>query len=95
MEKPSDIISTLEVGKKHCGNFPSMTPREVIDEGVLKAALGYASGSTVQSILRSHGLLLMPKNDGSFAGLTRKGVRYLRAVYGLHIRDIFAMREKT
>lgn len=80
MERPEDIISDEEVERIHAhANFGSMTPREVLEDGVRKYAVGYNGGFTQMTILREHGLITKPK--GYTANLTEKGKRYARACF--------------
>ena len=82
-KRPEDLISDAEIERVHGNaNFGSMSKRRVVDEGVLKYAFGYTSGSTQLAILREHKLLRAPQ-PGSYAStLTKKGFRYLRALKG-------------
>lgn len=73
---PSEIITDEEINAHHFGRFgANADPREIVNEGVLKAAFGYSSGSTVCTILRRHALT----TNGH--ALTRKGKNYLQAVF--------------
>jgi hypothetical protein len=82
MTEAHDIISDEEIARVHANaNFGSMTPREVVNDGVQKYAVGYQGGSTQVAILREHGLISKPKNYGYKANLTEKGKRYARAIY--------------
>lgn len=77
-----DIISDEEIARVHANaNFGSMTPREVVNDGVRQYAVGYQGGSTQVAILLEHGLISKPKNCGYKANLTEKGKRYARAIY--------------
>tara|TARA_R110000782_G_C14663387_1_gene398112 strand:- start:410 stop:682 length:273 start_codon:yes stop_codon:yes gene_type:complete len=82
MTEAHDIITDEELARVH-GNakFGSMTPRNVVNDGVRKYAVGYQGGSTQVTILREHGLISKPKNCGYKANLTEKGKRYARAIY--------------
>ena len=76
-----ELLPEDDVIKVHaCANFGSMTPRQVVDEGVLKAALGYHHGSTARAILLEHGLM---REIGKHRtpGLTSEGARYLKALF--------------
>lgn len=87
------IVTDAEIEAVHGhANFGSMSKREVVDDGVLKYAFGYTSGSTQLSILLEHGLVRRPKPGSYYTTLTRKGQRYLRAVYGRHFSAIAALR---
>lgn len=94
--KPEEIISDEEITHVHgYANFGSMTPREVVNDGVRKYAIGYTGGSTQVSILREHGLITKPVNAGYRANLTEKGKRYARAIPAINpaaIREA-ALRE--
>lgn len=80
----SEIISDDEILRVHGhANFgPQMTPREVVNEGVLKYAFGYHSGHTQLCILMAHGLITKPRPGSYDASLTKKGKRYARALGG-------------
>jgi hypothetical protein len=76
-----DIITDADVLWVHANaNFGSTPPRRVVDEGVLKAALGYHSGSTATAILYEHGLTRKPRRYGDRPELTQKGRSYLLAM---------------
>lgn len=72
-----EIITDDEIAAHHYGEFGDMTPRTVVDLGVLKAMLGYRSGITVRTILARHGLI-QPVSQR----LTSKGQLYARALAG-------------
>ncbi|WNL50783.1 hypothetical protein RPALISO_196 [Ruegeria phage RpAliso] len=79
-ETPETLVPADEVIRVHgTANFGSMTPREVIDEGVMKYAFGQHTGHTMKMILTDHGLIrhARPYQRGH---LTPKGKRYLRAL---------------
>lgn len=79
--KPEDVISDEDIAAHHSDTFgPSMTPRGVVNEGVLKVALGYHQGSTMRSILRAHELV-EPYDHGLNTRLTKRGYEYLRAMF--------------
>ena len=81
-DKPEQIITDDEIIHVHANaNFGSMTPREVVNDGVRKYAVGYQGGSTQLAILREHGLITAPKGCGYKANLTEKGKRYARSIY--------------
>lgn len=91
-EAPNEIISDADIERVHgYANFGDMTKRGVVDEGVLKYAFGYSGGHTQLSILLEHGLIRMPRPMRYDADLTKKGKRYLRAVFGRHFSQIVAM----
>lgn len=73
IEKQREIISDDEIEFVH-GNAdfgPSLTKREVVNQGVLKCASGYYQGSTSTRIITAHGLV-----DSKYQ-LTAKGRAYL------------------
>ena len=79
--KPSEIISDAEIIRVHANaNFGAMSPREVVDDGVRKTAVGYHCGHTQFTILREHGLITRPRGTSYDANLTKKGKRYARAL---------------
>ena len=81
MITPEEIISDDEIIRVHgYANFGSMTPREVVNDGVHKYATGYTGGSTQVAILREHGLITAPNNSGYRANLTQKGKAYARSI---------------
>lgn len=74
-----DIIGDKALLEVHGNaNFGPMTPRQVVNDGVLKYSMGYTGGSTQVSILREHGLITKP--SGYKANLTEKGKLYLRSM---------------
>ncbi len=77
-----EIISDAEIIRVHGhANFgPTMTPREVVNDGVRKYAVGYSSGHTQLCILLEHGLITKPRPGRYEASLTKKGKRYARAL---------------
>lgn len=79
---PQEIISDDEIARVHGNaNFGAMDPREVVNDGVRKTAVGYHCGSTQLHILRDHGLVTKPRPGSSDAGLTKKGKAYARSIY--------------
>ena len=75
------IISDEEIIRVHGhANFGSMSPREVVNDGVWKSAVGYHCGHTQFSILRDHGLITKPKGMSYDVNLTKKGKRYARLI---------------
>ena len=65
MSGPDKIISDEEIIHVHaCANFGSMTPRDVVNDGVRKYAVGFTGGSTQVAILREHGLITAPRGAG-------------------------------
>jgi hypothetical protein len=82
MSAPEQIITDEQIIKVHAyANFGSMTPREVVNDGVRKYVVGYTGGSTQLSILREHGLITQPKPRSYRANLTEKGKSYARAIF--------------
>lgn len=82
-KSPIGILPEADVIRVHGhANFGDDTPREVVDEGVLKYALRFGTGATQLQILGEHGLV--KRKTGSYkANLTPKGWRYFTAVYGV------------
>lgn len=80
--KLAEIISDADIVRVHgSANFgPTMTPREVVNDGVRKYAVGYSSGHTQLCILLEHGLITKPRPGRYEASLTKKGKRYARAL---------------
>lgn len=77
---PEEIISDEQVTRIHGhANFGSMSPRQVLAEGVWKYSMGYTSGYTQMSILLEHGFIRKPKPGQYRSTLTKKGEAYLRA----------------
>ena len=79
----SAIISDEEIARVHGhANFgPSITPREVVNEGVREYAVGYHSGYTQLTILLEHGLITRPRPGRYDVNLTKKGKKYARVLY--------------
>lgn len=76
LDQQRAIISDDEITAVHGeANFGTLSPRYVVNEGVLKAAFGYHHGSTALWILREHGLV--KRHNGR---LTKKGFRYAQAL---------------
>lgn len=75
------IISDEQIDKVHgSAKFgPSLSPREVVNDGVRKYAVGFQGGSTQRAILIEHGLLC--RVDGYKADLSARGKRYARALF--------------
>lgn len=91
-ESPSEIVTDAEIDRVHGhANFGGMGKREVVNDGVLKYAFGYTGGHTQLTILLEHGLLRKPRPGKYSSTLTRKGQRYLRAVYGPHFLEIASL----
>ena len=82
-----EIVNDNEAFKVHANaNFGDSTPRQVINNGVLKSSMGYSSGSTALAILREHGLVWAA--GGSSPSLTKKGKEYLRAMFAGRLTEI-------
>lgn len=91
-EKPSDIVSEEEIIRVHANaNFGLMSAREVVGETVLKFAVGYGTGHTAECIVIEHGLASRPRGRFDTPRLTKKGLRYARAVIGSRFNEITAM----
>jgi hypothetical protein len=89
---PIEIITDAEIERVHGNaNFGSMDKREVVNEGVLKAAFGYSGGHTQQCILEEHGLIRKTRPKTYNMTLTKKGQAYLKAVFGSRFGDIAKM----
>lgn len=74
--QPDEIITDAQLERVHRNaDFGDMTMREVVNQGVLKAALGYYQGSTSKRICEEHGLI-----DKNYK-LTKKGKEYLCVVF--------------
>lgn len=82
MQKTRDIVSDDAVETVHGNaNFGPQPKRDVLDEGVLKYALGYTSGYTQLAILLEHGLVRKPAPGSYKSALTMKGRAYARAMF--------------
>jgi hypothetical protein len=82
VERLAAIVSDAEIIRVHGhANFGSMTPREVVNDGVWKYSIGYNGGHTQLCILLEHGLICKPRPGRYDASLTKKGKRYARALY--------------
>jgi len=81
--KPEEIITDEEIvlvhGKSDFGGMNS-NKREIVNEGLLKFAIGYGNGSTLNSILETHKLIIFSVLDKRYY-ITRKGREYMCAVY--------------
>jgi hypothetical protein len=76
--KTHDMISDEEIVRVHASaNFGSVGYRQVVDESVRKVSLGFHIGSTAQSILFAHGLIMNRRNWKRRLRLTVKGKKYL------------------
>lgn len=93
MTDARDLITDEEIEAVHANaNFGGMGKRDVVNDGVLKAAFGYSTGHTQMCILHEHGLIRnfrATRRDNMT--LTVKGQSYLRAVYGPHFGAIAAI----
>lgn len=82
VENLAEIISDGEIAEVHANaNFGTMPPREVVNDGVRKTAVGYHCGHTQFTILREHGLITKPRVGSYDANLTKKGKAYARVLY--------------
>lgn len=82
MTAPEEIIGDADVIRVHGrANFGNMTPRDVVNEGVLKYAYGYSTGFTQLSILLEHRLIYKPRPGKYSSRLTKRGMAYLRAAW--------------
>ena len=87
MRNPEEIITDAEIIRVHgYANFGDMTPREVVNEGVKRYAVGFTSGHTQMCILREHGLIRKPKPGSYSAVLTAKGKAYARSIWWTHFK---------
>jgi hypothetical protein len=76
------VVSDDEIARVHgSANFGSQSPREVVNDGVRKYAIGYQGGHTQLCILQEHGLITKPRPGSYDANLTKKGKKYARALY--------------
>ena len=73
-------------------NFGNMTPRQIVNEGVLKYSMGYYGGSVMRSILVEHGLIRRTRSAYK-SSLTEKGKAYLRAMYRGKLSEILSYSE--
>ena len=78
-----ELISDEEIDAHHFGSFGGHgemhceVRREILEEGLLKALMGYHSGSTVTTILHRHKLITQRGGRP-----TAKGLNYLRSMWG-------------
>lgn len=76
------IVKDADIARIHgSANFGDMTPRQVINDGVIKTAVGYHCGHTQFTILREHKLITKPIGMSYDCNLTKKGKMYARALY--------------
>lgn len=74
--RPVDIISDAEIDRVHSfADFGDSPKRNVVNDGLLKAACGSYQGSTSKWIIQKHGLI---DNNGE---LTVKGRKYLWSAF--------------
>lgn len=79
--KLAEIISDADIRRVHgSANFGRMPPRDVVNDGIRKSAVGYHCGHTQMMILLDHGLVTKPRSGTSDVNLTKKGKRYARAL---------------
>lgn len=89
---PHEIITDAEIDRVHGhANFGDMSKRSVVNEGLLKYAFGFTSGFTQLSILIEHGLVRKPLPGSYSTTLTKKGFKYLQAVFGRNFPSIIAL----
>lgn len=89
-----ELISDAEIARIHDhANFGSMSPRDVVNDGVRKYAVGYEGGSTQIAILLEHGLITKPRPGSYAANLTAKGKRYARVLFHID-KDRLATAER-
>lgn len=87
-----EIVTDDQVEEVHANaNFgPSLTKRDVVNQGVVTYAFGYTSGHTQLQILTEHGLVKKPKGYNTM--LTKKGFEYLWALFrGIPLASILAL----
>jgi hypothetical protein len=84
MKTTKQIIPDSEIEEVHAfANFGDMDKRDVVNEGLIKAFIGYTSGSTQMHIMHEHGLLKGKADRPQKIALTVKGLSYLAA----HMRE--------
>lgn len=89
----TDIIGSKALVEVHGNaNFGSMTPRQVVNDGVLKYSMGFTGGSAQLAILRDHGLITKP--NGYRANLTEKGKLYLRSLLAGKLDQVLEICEQ-
>lgn len=79
----TEIVSDADLAALPFGENTERT-RAMIDEGVLKMAFGYWSGSTVQHLLRALGLAKWKRLPIAEIEITPKGCYYLRARFNFN-----------
>jgi hypothetical protein len=89
MTTVQSIVSDAQVEKVHAfANFGDTTKREVVNIGVVQAALGFSMGHTMQQIITEHGLV--KQSSGVRPKLTAKGIKYLHALMGNRVSEIIS-----
>ena len=89
METVQKIISDDKISTVHANaNFGDTPKREVVNIGVVQAALGYSMGHTMQQIITEHGLA--KRTGGYYPKLTKKGFRYLHALMGGRVSEVIS-----
>lgn len=95
-EFPHIIITDEDIDRVHANaNFGSMSKRDVVNEGVLKYAFGYTGGHTQLCILLEHGLIRKPAPGRYDSTLTKKGLRYLQAIYSGRFGELVAIAKSA
>lgn len=99
LEKLAAIVSDAEIARVHgSANFGAMTPRDVVNDGVRKYAVGYTGGHTQLCILLEHRLITKPRPGRYDANLTKKGKAYARALIPFHkalIAEVRSLRVRV
>ncbi len=89
MDDCKQIVSDAQVEAVHANaNFGDRPKREVVNIGVVQAALGYSMGYTMQQIITEHGLA--KKTGGNYPKLTVKGFKYLHALMGNRVSEVIS-----
>jgi hypothetical protein len=87
--RPNQLVTDEAIERVHANaNFGSMTKRDVVNVGVVQAALGFSMGHTMAQIIREHGLV--KKSSGVYPKLSAKGQRYLHAIIGNRASEIIS-----
>lgn len=90
------IVSDEQIARIHGhANFGSMSPRDVVNDGVRKVAVGYHCGHTQFTILREHGLINKPPAGSYDTSLTKKGKAYARVLFGMDQAIITAWKRRA
>jgi hypothetical protein len=75
---PFVLIPKEELDRVHASaNFGNRSNRDVLNDAVLKTAVGYQNGSAAARIVEAHGLGIT--RNGNKKYLTAKGLKYLLA----------------